>query len=273
VRTTILDREGHPWVTAVVQDNTETKRIEELIHRAERLQAVAELGTSLAHEIRNPLASLRSAAEQLASSPELGAHDREVLRRLVVNESQRLSRLLTDFMEFSGYEASRWGPVDLTKVVEEATELVRQHPSAEGGVLLEMDRPPGAVFVDGDRDLLHRALFNLLLNAVQHSGPGGRVHVHVGRLGAGALPEGVVMAEPICLSVRDSGPGIQDDEMPRIFDPFYTTREGGIGLGLALVHRAVEAHSGSILVDGRLEDGPGARFTVYLPVHADGGRT
>jgi len=272
VRTTVLTREGQPWVTAVIQDNTETKRIEELLRRAERLQAVAELGASLAHEIKNPLASLRSAAEQLAASVDMPAADREVLRRLVVNESQRLSRLLTDFMEFSGYEANRWGNVDLTEVVEEALELVRQHPAAGNGVRLEVDRPAEPLMVDGDRDLLHRALFNLLLNAVQHSGPDGRVLVEVGPLAQGALPEGMAMRAPVRLSVRDSGPGIEEAEAARIFDPFYTTREGGTGLGLALVHRAVEAHSGSILVDGRLEDGPGARFTVYLPAKAPRGK-
>src|SRR5688572_19188173 len=123
VRTTVLERDGVPWVTAVVQDITEGKQIEDLIRRAERLQAVAELGASLAHEIKNPLASIRSAVEQLAAD-RLVPHDRQVLRRLVVSESERLSRLLAEFMEFSRVEMRRWASVDMDTLAATVVELV-----------------------------------------------------------------------------------------------------------------------------------------------------
>ncbi|HSJ09037.1 MAG TPA: histidine kinase dimerization/phospho-acceptor domain-containing protein, partial [Longimicrobiales bacterium] len=133
VRTTVLEREGMPSVTAVVQDITDSKQIEDLIRRAERLQAVAELGASLAHEIRNPLASIRSAVEQLAGD-RLNRDDRDMLRRLVVVESERLSRLLADFMDFSRVEMRRWASVDLAGVTFDAVELAARHPDGGRGV-------------------------------------------------------------------------------------------------------------------------------------------
>ena len=267
VRTTVLERDGMPWVTAVVQDITEGKQIEDLIRRAERLQAVAELGASLAHEIKNPLASIRSAVEQLAAD-RLGEGDRRVLRRLVVTESERLSRLLSEFMEFSRVEMRRWSDVDMDSIAAAAVELVSRHPDRDETTCIKYARPTAPLLVTGDRDLLHRAVFNLVLNAVQHSGERGVVTVELDQP-AGELPPSVQMPQAVRLTVRDTGPGVREEDVDRLFDPFYTTRSGGTGLGLAMVHRAVEAHRGAILVDS--PESGGARFMIYLPVQGDRG--
>jgi two-component system sensor histidine kinase PilS (NtrC family) len=264
VRTTVLEGDGEPSVTAVIQDISEGRQIDELLHRAERLEAVAALGASLAHEIKNPLASIRSAAEQLGGT-RLRAEDREKLHGLIVSESERLSRLLTEFMEFSRFDAQRWSSVDLGRVAGEAIELVTRHPDRDPGMRIDYARPDVPVVVDGDHDLLHRAVFNLVLNAVQHAGAGGVVNVEVDQPN-GDIPPSVQLPEPVRVRVRDSGPGIRAEDIPRVFDPFFTRRSGGTGLGLALVHRAVEAHRGAILVDSPA--GAGACFTIYLPAHA-----
>ncbi|HEX6308374.1 MAG TPA: ATP-binding protein [Longimicrobiales bacterium] len=264
VRTTLLDRGAVPSVTAVIQDVTETKQIDQLIRRAERLEAVAALGASLAHEIRNPLASIRSAAEQLAGT-RLRADDREKLHRLIVSESERVTRLLTEFMDFSRLDAQRWAAVDLGDVARDAVDLVTRHPDRGERTRIEYERPAAPVIVDGDHDLLHRAVFNLVLNAVQHAGAEGVVRVEVGHPD-GDLPSTVQLPEPVRVRVRDNGPGVREEDLPRLFDPFFTRRSGGTGLGLALVHRAVEAHRGTILVDAAA--GGGASFTIYLPAHA-----
>lgn len=266
VRTTVLERSGSPSVTAVFQDITDSRQIEELVRRTEKLQAVAELGASLAHEIKNPLASIRSAVEQLAGSP-LNDNDKSTLSRLVVAESNRVSRLLSDFMEFSRVELRKRGPVDVVRLTTEAIGLVAQHPDAQGGASIEYTPPKGVLLVDGDSDLLHRAVFNLVLNAVQHAGEGGTVQVEVGTPDSVLMPSSVQLESAIRLTVRDSGPGIPEEDIPRVFDPFFTTRQGGTGLGLAMVHRAVEAHHGTILVNGG--SGDGAEFTVYLPTQAE----
>jgi two-component system sensor histidine kinase PilS (NtrC family) len=264
VRTTVLDRDGIPTVTAVIQDITEARQLDDLVHRADRLEAVAALGASLAHEIKNPLASIRSAAEQLGGT-RLVAEDRQKLHELVVAESERLSRLLTEFMEFSRMDAQRWSSVDLGRVAGDAVSLVSRHPDRTEGMRIDYGQPPAPVMVDGDHDLLHRAVFNLVLNAVQHAGPDGVVTVEVDRPN-GDIPHTVQLPEPVRVRVRDTGPGVREEDVARMFDPFFTRRTGGTGLGLALVHRAVEAHRGAILVDSVA--GSGACFTIYLPAHA-----
>jgi two-component system, NtrC family, sensor histidine kinase PilS len=264
VRTTVLEREGMPSVTAVMQDITDGKQIEDLIRRAERLQAVAELGASLAHEIKNPLASIRSAVEQLGGSRLMPA-DGDMLRRLVLKESDRLTRLLGEFMEFSRVEMRRWSTVDLTQVARDAIDLVNRHPDRRSGTRIDLINTAQPLLVNGDRDLLHRAVFNLVLNAVQHSAEGGLVTVELDRPGDN-LPPSVQLEQPARLTVRDRGTGVREEDIPRMFDPFFTTREHGTGLGLALVHRAVEAHRGAILVDNNVD--AGACFTIYLPARA-----
>ncbi len=264
-RTTVMERKGAPWVTAVFQDITHARRVEELKRQAERLEAVAQLGASLAHEIRNPLASIRSATEQLVSE-HIQEDDRKVLRELVLGESDRLTRLLSEFMEFSRVEVRRRERVDLAGLAMNVIGLVVQHPDSRDRHI-EFEPPRGGVTVEGDADLLHRALFNLVLNGVQHAGVGGTVRVEVGPMEAEALPGGLVLTEPVRVAVSDTGPGIDAEDLPRLFDPFFSRREGGTGLGLALVHRAGEAHNGTVFVEPG--NGGGARFEVYLPTRPE----
>ena len=264
ISTTVLEREGRtaPSVTAIFQDITAQERINILNRRAERLEAVAELSASLAHEIKNPLASIRSAVEQLSGST-LNGEDRQLLQRLVISESERLSRLLTGFIEFSVLRMGKSGQVDLAALARDCVTLVSKHPEMGIGVrVLEvgLDRE---VRVPGDADLLHRVIFNLVLNAAQFAGPAGIVRVELKNQKECAGTVGTHVENPVCLAVSDSGPGVKPEEVLRIFDPFFTRRTGGSGLGLAVVHRAVEAHKGAVLVD----EGPdgGAEFRIFLP--------
>lgn len=256
-----------PSVTVIFQDITELDRLEVVRRRNERLEAVAELSASLAHEIKNPLASIRSAVEQLSKS-ELSQDDRGLLERLVVSESDRLSRLLSDFIEFSALKIETSERVDLVAVARDCLALVRQHPEVEGTVKLEMTVGDGPVVVPGDQDLLHRAVFNLVLNAAQFAGPSGTVEVEILDRGRALSPPGSDLEDPVCLRVSDTGPGVASRDLPRIFDPFFTNRPGGSGLGLAMVHRAVEVHKGAVFVERG--NGGGARFVLYLPGSAAG---
>jgi two-component system, NtrC family, sensor histidine kinase PilS len=257
VSTTVLTRpDGVPSVTALFQDISDQERMEALNQRAARLEAVAELSASLAHEIKNPLASIRSAVEQL-TKPRLAGDDRALLSRLVLSESDRLSRLLSEFLEFSGLTMGRTELVDVRDVAKDSIALVKQHPERPSEVQIELRLTDGPKIVHGDRDLLHRAVFNLVLNAVQFSAPEGKVLVEVSG-GAPADAHGGVR-----LSVRDTGPGVSPEDLPRIFDPFYTRRPGGSGLGLSVVHRAVAAHGGNVIVERA--PGGGAEFVIELP--------
>jgi two-component system sensor histidine kinase PilS (NtrC family) len=171
-------------------------------------------------------------------------------------------------MEFSKVEMRRWSSVDMDAVASAVVELVSRHPDRDESTRIHYARPATPVLVTGDRDLLHRAVFNLVLNAVQHTGASGTVTVELDQPNE-ELPPSVQIPRAIRLTVRDTGPGIPEKDVDRLFDPFFTTRTGGTGLGLAMVHRAVEAHRGAILVDSP-ENG-GARFMIYLPAHGDRG--
>jgi signal transduction histidine kinase len=247
--------------------------IERLSTRAERLEAVAELSASLAHEIKNPLASIRSAAELLAKVP--GADDdTRTLTTLVKRESDRLSRLLSEFLDFARTGVTSVRRVDLVEIAHHAAALVAAHPDRPENVTIRELFPSTALVVVGDDDLLHRAIFNLLLNAVQASPPGAEVRLEAAELAYHQLP---AQAErftrgAMMLQVTDQGKGIADSIKERLFEPFVTTKAGGTGLGLSIVHRAVEAHHGFILVDRDGKYG-GTRFTVILPkLGAEGAR-
>ena len=249
-------------VTAIFQDISEGKRLEALHRRAERLEAVAALSASLAHEIRNPLASIRSAVEQLAAVPSAG-EDERILGALIVRESDRLARLLSEFLDFARVRVRHVGQVDLAAVVAGAAALARAHPDRAGGVEVRCDVPE-TLLVEGDEDLLHRAVFNLALNAVQATPSPGEVLLTLGPAAAGELPAGLLQGgRAVALRVSDTGTGIAAEVRDRLFDPFITTKPGGTGLGLPVVHRAIEAHRGVVLVDS---DADGTRFTVLLPV-------
>lgn len=264
VSTAFLGGEGtdSPRVTAIFQDITDQERLEVLNRRNERLEAVAELGASLAHEIKNPLSSIRSAVEQLTRGP-LCEEDRRTLERLVLGESDRLSRLLSEFLEFSAVQMGKLEEVDLSALTRDCLALVKRHSDCPPGVSFHAEGAPGPVPVLGDPDLLHRAIFNLLLNAAQFAGPEGKVRVEVLRGADCPPPPRDGLNEPVCVKVADSGPGVDPEDLPRIFDPFFSRRKGGSGLGLALVHRAVTMHRGAVVV-GRAPEG-GAEFTVFLP--------
>jgi two-component system sensor histidine kinase PilS (NtrC family) len=293
-----------PSVTAIFTDISDQKRLEELHLRAGRLEAVAELSASLAHEIRNPLASIRTSVEQLAGAAGAGK-DQRFLAELVVRESDRLSRLLNEFLDFARVQVTHKRPVDLARVVADAVETVRAHPEWGAEARIELIGQP--VTMDGDEDLLHRVALNLVLNAVQAcadrrtdgpaderrtGGPSdrrtvesrdhrpagppvrrstGRVLVEVRQALPQEIPSGLPR-QTLLLRVSDDGPGIPPQVRGRLFQPFVSGRPGGSGLGLAIVQRAVEAHGGVALVDsaGR-ETGKGERgtvFSVFLPAAA-----
>jgi two-component system sensor histidine kinase PilS (NtrC family) len=267
LNTTSSEGDGGPasaTATAIFQDISDQKRLDSLHARAERLEAVAELSASLAHEIKNPLAAIRSAVETLARSPRTNTDER-TLADLIVRESDRLSRLLSEFLDFARVRVARVEPVDLAAVARGAAGLAAAHPDRPDDVEVVCVGASDGLVVEGDEDLLHRAVFNLALNAIQASPHGGRVRVELAPLSMDQVPAGVTFdLGGVALRVSDDGPGIPAEIRDRLFDPFFTTKPGGSGLGLSIVHRAIEAHSGFVFVDS---DDRGTRVTVLLPSH------
>jgi two-component system sensor histidine kinase PilS (NtrC family) len=266
--TTLLDdSSGGRTITAIFQDISDQKRLEQLHLRAQRLEAVAELSASLAHEIKNPLASIRSAVEQISARPSTN-DDERTLSRLIVRESDRLSRLLSEFLDFARVRVTRQEPVDVGAVVKGAARLADANPGKAPGSAVRVNVGYAPLQVKGDEDLLHRAVFNLALNALQATRPGTTVVVSASVAAQERIPRGVAALEAgaVIIEVTDEGPGIDALVRDRLFEPFTTTKPGGTGLGLAIAYRAIEAHRGVVLVD---TSDRGTRFSVMLPIGSD----
>ena len=264
VTTTYMeDSDGNLSATAIFQDISDSKRVEALRVRAERLEGIAELSASLAHEIKNPLASIRSSVEQLGRMPHPG-EDERVLASLVMRESDRLSRLLTEFLDFARVRVARREPVDVADIVRGAARLASAHPDRKEGVQVRCVIPgPDPIVLAGDEDMLHRAIFNLALNAVQASPPNSTVTIEVnGEPREGVASDPRFSQGAVEIRVSDQGAGVPEEIRDRLFSPFTTTKPQGSGLGLAVVQRAVEAHKGLVLLDS---DAAGTRVTVLLP--------
>ena len=264
VTTTYMeDPDGNVSATAIFQDISDSKRMESLRVRAERLEGIAELSASLAHEIKNPLASIRSSVEQLGKMPHPG-EDERILATLVMRESDRLSRLLTEFLDFARVRVTRRDPVDVGDLVRGAARLAQAHPDRKDGVRIDCVIPAGApIVLTGDEDMLHRAVFNLLLNAVQAAPPNSTVKIEVNKEPReGVASDSRFTLGAVQIRVSDKGSGVPAEIRDRLFSPFTTTKPQGSGLGLAVVQRAVEAHKGLVLLDS---DHTGTRVTVLLP--------
>jgi two-component system sensor histidine kinase PilS (NtrC family) len=246
--------EGGPALGKIVlfQDLTPYKALEEQVRRADRLAAVGKLAAGMAHEIRNPLASMSGSIQVLRLELVTASAEHRRLMDIVVRETDRLNELITDFLLFARPGAPRREAVDLAGVIEETAALAAR--GRAGQVVVET-RVAGPLAVAGDPRELRQVFWNLLVNAEQAMPRGGRVEIR-----AQAVPGGVEV------TVRDSGEGIAAKDLPRIFDPFFTTKPNGTGLGLAIVHRIVQSHGGTIDVASR--PGVGTTFTLRLP--ADG---
>jgi two-component system, NtrC family, sensor histidine kinase HydH len=221
--------------------------------RAERMYAVAELSASLAHEIRNPLASISGAAGILSrgqASPE----NRQECFDIIQRESQRLNKLLANFLDFARPRAPRFQMTDLVAVMDSTIALARHSGEAEG-ITFERKVVGTVPEVPCDPEQLKQVLFNLVINAVHATGS-GKVELWVGLSGGAAV-----------ITVRDEGKGIPKDQEGRIFEPFFTTKSGGSGLGLAIAGKIVEQHGGTLTA--RNTPGKGLTMELQLPLTED----
>lgn len=268
VSTTVLYGPGGEkrGAAAILKNIEDLKRLEELARQADRHKAVAVLAAGMAHEIRNPLAAIRSSVELLDGAQDDGRErppgEDERLMDLIVRETDRLSSLIQDFMAFSRTEIRNRARIDLGEVVQDALEV--ELAAADEGNEIVFVTPDHEYWVEGDHNLLKQVVLNLVANA--RAAVGGRVTGRVEvRIGVDPdLPGLDRTGGPlVTLEVRDNGPGVDPLVRDRIFDPFFTTRERGFGMGLAIVHRIVDLHGGVVWVHST--PGWGSIFRVALP--------
>ena len=221
----------------------------EQVKRADRLSAIGQLAAGLAHEIRNPLASIDGAAEVLDvadNRPDLRKETVGIIRK----ECARLNHLLTSLLDFARPRRPEWREVDLSRVLDSVIDLVSH--SAGKGIRFHKETARGAPRLLGDAEQLTQVMLNLTLNAAQAMPEGGDVWLTTRQVDDG-----------IVIQIRDQGAGIPEENFDKIFDPFFTTKSTGTGLGLSVVHQIVTQHGGTVTVT-RNQD-KGTTFTLFFP--------
>lgn len=243
----------------IFQDLTKIKEMEERVKLADRLAMLGELASGLAHEIRNPLASIAGSAQILNEGEGVNREDR-VLLEIIEKESNRLNNLIENFLTFAKPDIKDIEDVDLEKICREVIRALSVSGVYSEKVSYSLD-VKGKPIVQGDSEKLKQIFWNLLLNAVQAVGNEGKVDIFVD-------VKSVQNRRYCCVTFEDSGPGIDPDSIDKIFVPFFTTKENGTGLGLAVTSRLVQFHDGFIKVDKSKRNG--ARITVFLPEKKEG---
>jgi two-component system, NtrC family, sensor histidine kinase PilS len=238
------------------QDVTEIKRIERNARMQQRLAAVGEMAAGIAHEIRNPLASMSGSMQMLRQELHLSG-DQAQLMDIVLKESERLNQTIKSFLAYARPQRTESARLDLRTLVSETAMLLRNSPDVGERHTVHVTIPEGEVPFDADESQMRQILWNLATNGV-------RAMPHGGQLTLGArLDRGADGAPVAVLEVADRGVGMSAEELEGIFQPFRGTFGKGTGLGLAIVHRIVTDHGGRIDVQSR--PGEGTTFTVRFP--------
>ncbi|MDO9556239.1 MAG: ATP-binding protein [Coriobacteriia bacterium] len=239
-----------------LEDVSEVKALTDQLIRADRLAAMGELTAGVAHEVRNPLGIIR-ASVQLVEDPDSGPVRVHEAATVIKQEIDRLDRVVKALLDFGRPSKPTLMPTTVSDVLADVVLFTRRF-AGQSRVSIKERYAEGLPTVMADPDQLKQVFVNLISNAVQAmEDSGGTIEVDV-EAGDGF----------VSVSVTDDGPGIETEDLSKVFDPFYSTRDEGTGLGLTMVHRIIDEHNGHIEVAS--EPGTGTRFTVSLPVSQDG---
>ena len=252
-------------IVGVFQDLTPLKKMEERVRRKQWLATLGELSAGMAHEVRNPLAALSGAMQVLRKDLSPGDSNQPLLD-LALRETERLNGIVSDFLLYARPRRLNLQPCDANDVVEETVRMLQQTAPYDKSVTFVRRLSLAGVTTLLDPDLMRQVCWNLGLNACQAMPQGGTLTVSTRRLSDSADGgEG----ESVEIVFEDTGSGIPESDLEKIFFPFFTTKEGGTGLGLALVHQVMVEHRGSVSVESN--PGQGTRVRLRLPVqdHAE----
>ncbi|MGH9718836.1 MAG: two-component system sensor histidine kinase NtrB [Bryobacteraceae bacterium] len=230
--------------------NRNLSEAEDAVRRSDRLAALGQLSAGLAHELRNPLGTIKASAEVLSKSLSAESDVAREMAGFISSEVDRTNLLVTRFLDFARPLQLRVAPADIAEIIDRAVaQLERGSPRYDVAVYKNYSPEIPALAIDGE--LIERVIYNLLLNAAQATAPGGEITVKTRASGAG-----------VEIAVIDRGAGIDSKDRNSIFNPFFTTKAGGVGLGLAIVSKIVDEHGGKMSVES--ESGKGSVFRVLL---------
>ena len=251
----------------VFQDLTKLKEMEEHVKLVDKLAAIGRFATGMAHEIRNPLASMSGSVQVLKDSLKLDS-DNQRLMNIVLRETTRLDQLLSDFILFARPDDRRKESVELNNILDDAIQLFSYNP--QYGDINVIKNMQGKIMIEADPQQIKQVFWNLFINAAQSMDHKGALVVNTEIVHQDSLSKGVKSRLDTNSNefwshviVSDTGRGIPEKYINKIFDPFFTTRDRGIGLGLAIVYRIIESYRGNISV--KSQENKGTSFTIYLP--------
>lgn len=246
--------DSQPGSLFIIRDLRQIKELEDQVRQGEKLAAVGRLAAGVAHEVRNPLSSMRGLARFLSKDFDQKSRETEYLR-VMIEEIDRLDRVMSSLLDFAKPRTPDLKPLSLNETARYTSDLINDDVRHRG-ISVREDMSPADPVILADRDQVIQAMLNILLNAVEAMTDGGRMTVST-RMNAS---EAVFMVE-------DSGPGIDPSEKSKLIDPFYTTKNKGSGLGLAQVASIMKNHKGRLELGG--EPGMGARVSLVFPLHND----
>lgn len=236
----------------ILRDLGELRKLQEDIRRKEKLAALGGLAAGVAHEIRNPLSSIKVLATYFGKKFPEGSEDQESAT-VMVSEVDRLNRVISELLEFARPSDLELKETDVNELLEHSVRLTQQDAKTKGiEIILTREKKLPSVLIDPDR--FTQAILNLYLNAIHSMDEGGILSVRTM----------LVDPEQIAIEVRDTGKGIQPEDLAKVFEPYFTTKPTGTGLGLAIVHKIVEVHNGDIKVESSPEKG--TVFTIFIPI-------
>jgi len=250
----------------VFTDLTEVKGLEEQVRRADQLSSVGTLAAGMAHEIKNPLVTIKTFAQLLPERHE-DADFRQEFSSLVAHEVSRIDGIVNQLLSFSKPRQPHLVPMKLHDTVEKTLKLVHEQLSQKNITLNNTLRAKHDL-ISGDADLLTQTLVNFNLNAIEAIESDGSINVTSSnctyRFAQGDNPDNAISKSCIRVQISDTGMGIEGDQLQKIFDPFFTSKSEGTGMGLSVAHGIIQEHHGAIEVESR--PGKGTTFSIYIPI-------
>jgi two-component system sensor histidine kinase PilS (NtrC family) len=237
----------------IFTDLTELREMEDKLRVTEKLSAIGRMAASIAHEVRNPLASMSGSIQLLKKDLDLESEDLKLMD-IVLKETERLNVLVGDFLAYARPPAPHFEDVDLRDIIQDAVRLLR-NTSLGPEINLSTELPEERAILSVDMSQMHQVIMNLVKNSADAIERKGNITISLSR--SDNSPDGESV-----LTVSDDGPGIPEEILPRIFEPFITSKVSGTGLGLAIVYQLVQIHKGTVNV--QTQEGLGTSISIHL---------
>jgi signal transduction histidine kinase len=244
-----IGKDAERGLTVTMRNETEKEKLREEMMRLDRLASLGKLSAGIAHEVRNPLTGISLLLDDLHDRAQTGSADQQMIKKAVA-EIDRVERLVNALLNYSSPARAEFRVCDLNQVVNDTVLLMRR-PAEKNGISIVLEIGELSEF-RFDPEKIKQALLNIIRNSVEALSAGGAVRVSTTLSGESAV-----------IIISDNGPGIHEDDLPLIFEPFFTRKGAGTGLGLSITQRIVEEHRGRIQVDSSAATG--TTFTIELP--------